>query len=238
MRHVHVHVHMKKCCHKVLGDIDHARSTLDKALGTKTSGSLQGTLGKLPIETAKVRLARNNARDSQKRHHLEIKAQATCSGICAQHANEHQTKGETKEAGFWASAQHTIWDMLTTEKSTICHQLSDALSNSADLINVYEKFLQGELTWEYVHSHTVELGNASQGVTGAGKSLPKVVQDAVNEVENFEFGEEGFQIAKLFLSSLGTERSLQETHVRIEIERQKHLNEIIKKAMISRGCAQ
>jgi hypothetical protein len=109
MGNFYVHVHMKKCCQGALGDIDRAKGALDKAKGTKAKGSLKDTLGKLPIEVAKGRLKGGGTGSGHHADPIERKAQATCAEICAKHAEEHQNKGETKEASFWVAAQHTIW---------------------------------------------------------------------------------------------------------------------------------
>ena len=82
---------------------------------------------------------------------------------------------------------------------TVCADLRSALADSERVIELYKQFLAGNVTWEDMTSQIQTIGNAAQGVTGAGREKPKIVQDAINEVEEFGFEEVG-QMGSLALT--------------------------------------
>lgn len=82
-----------------------------------------------------------------------------------------------------------------------------------------------------------ELGNAWEGVTPEGKKLPQVVQEAVAEVEKFDFGEEGQQVLRLFWKTISdSDVGLQREKAKIEIERQQHFDDVLLRKMKENRC--
>jgi hypothetical protein len=114
MGNFYVHVHMKKCCQETLEHIDRAKAALDKAKGQKTKSSLKDQLGKMPIDTAAKHVPSGITEIAENFSHtdpVERKAQIMCTDTCAQHAAEHLSRGETKEASFWSAARSSIWNV-------------------------------------------------------------------------------------------------------------------------------
>jgi RHS repeat-associated protein len=104
-------------------------------------------------------------------------------------------------------------------------EAQDAIENSSQVIGLYDQFLSGKITFEEVNRHRQEIGNASQGVTEAGRRLPQIVQDATAEVEEFELNEEGQQGVRLFFGSM---TDFEKTWTAIEKERQWHLIDVLR----------
>lgn len=124
------------------------------------------------------------------------------------------------------------------EKRANCSALHAALLDSNLVIENYRKFLRGESTWEEMMSHLTTIGNAFQGVVGEGRRLPPVVQEAVEEVERFDFGEEGVQgTSLLWIALTGTDEALRTEKARIEIQRQEHFNSIVARKQSEIGCS-
>jgi hypothetical protein len=129
-------------------------------------------------------------------------------------------------------------DPVGAAPTDVCKDLCDALTDSMAVIALYNQFLSGAVTWEDMQARRTIVGNAAQGVVGQGLNRPKVVQDAIAEVEKFNPSEEGWQMAKqLWSSVVGSDRDLQETWTRNEIDRQTHYNDILLRKMAENACA-
>ena len=79
------------------------------------------------------------------------------------------------------------------------------------------------------------IGNAAQGVAGAGRERPQIVQEAIGEVESFGFEELG-HMGRLALGLLGSDEFFHSQWVRNEIERQSHYNLVLIRKMCENGC--
>ena len=120
----------------------------------------------------------------------------------------------------------------------VCQQLQQALDNSQGVIHLYERFLAGQVDWKTVKSQTTEVGNAAQGVVGEGLNAPQAVQEAIAELEEFEFGEEGVQGLDIFWGVISEdENEVRKRWAKLEIDRQKHFNEIVLRKMKEQGCS-
>ena len=115
----------------------------------------------------------------------------------------------------------------------ICSDLRDALADSRRVIATHSSFLAGDITWEDLLSRIRMVGNAAQGVAGAGHDLPEVVQQAIEEVEEFGFEELSQMASMLGALIFGGER---QQWARNEIERQKHFNLVLLRLMQEHGC--
>jgi hypothetical protein len=145
-----------------------------------------------------------------------------------------QQRGQKSEIGLRIQRQDDA--ETATAVDVVCDALRTQLENSGRVITLYRKFLAGNVTWKEVQSQIQEVGNAAQGVTGAGHALPQVVQDAIAEVESFGL-EEIQQGGALFWELLvGDEESFHIQWVTNEIERQQHLNLVLIEAMYKHGC--
>lgn len=121
----------------------------------------------------------------------------------------------------------------------ICEALRTALENSRRVIALYHEFLAGNVDWKTMRSHTQTIGNAAQGVTGAGHSLPQVVQDAIEEVESFgleELGHFGRLLVGLPSLVFGSGEFFQRQWATNEIERQEHFNLVLIESLYEHGC--
>jgi len=120
-----------------------------------------------------------------------------------------------------------------------CADLRAALVDSQQVIALYKSFLAGDVSWPDMRAQTQMVGNAAQGVTGAGLAKPKIVQDAIAEVESFGFEEIG-QMGSLALSTLpmvvGNDDIFQRQWVTNEIERQRHFNFVLTRLMYENAC--
>ncbi len=110
-------------------------------------------------------------------HHtdpIERKAQATCAEICAKHAEEHQNKGETKEASFWVMAQHTIWHVTPQVEAGSSGSSAESAADSATS-----------------ETHPATQGNAGTaptpgaGTSGTTPSLPYVGMSQFAQARGF-----------------------------------------------------
>ncbi len=119
--------------------------------------------------------------------------------------------------------------------AAICQALKSQMENSGKVIALYRKFLAGAVTWKDVQSQIKMVGNAAQGVTAEGQKLPKVVQDAIAEVESFGL-EEIQHMGRLLWGFTGDDHFFHVQWVTNEIERQQHLNEVLIKAMYQYKC--
>lgn len=121
----------------------------------------------------------------------------------------------------------------------VCEDLLSALRNSTRVIDLYEAFMEGDVEWQALQSQTRQLGNAAQGVTGAGLELPQIVQDAINEVEEFGF-EELRHAGRLTLGLpsivFGSGDFFHRQWVANEIERQNHYNLVLIRYMYENSC--
>ncbi len=127
----------------------------------------------------------------------------------------------------------------TTDEEEVCDALRSQLENSRRVIALYREFLAGSVDWETMQSQTQTIGNAAQGVTGAGHDLPQVVQDAIEEVESFgleELGHMGRLIVGLPSLAFGSGEFFHRQFVTNEIERQQHLNLVIIESLYAHGC--
>ena len=134
---------------------------------------------------------------------------------------------------------HSMHSNLVQFSNGVCEDLRPALSNSVRVIELYREFLDGNIEWEEMQSQTRMIGNAAQGVVGAGRELPQIVQDAINEVESFGFEEIGHMERLVWgLPSLvlGSGEFFQSQWVRNEIERQNHFNRVIIRYMYENAC--
>ena len=98
-----------------------------------------------------------------------------------------QQRGQTSETGLRIQRQDD--GETATAVDVVCAALRTQLENSGRVIALYREFLAGNVTWAEVQSQIQMVGNAAQGVTGAGLDLPQVVQDAIAEVESFGWEE-------------------------------------------------
>jgi len=132
---------------------------------------------------------------------------------------------------------HSMYSNLV--QFQVCEYLRSALSNSERVIELYREFLDGNVEWEEIQSHIEQIGNAAQGVTGAGQELPQITQDAINEVESFGLEELG-HLARMLLGLpslvLGSGEFFQSQWVRNEIERQSHFNLVLIRYMYENEC--
>lgn len=121
------------------------------------------------------------------------------------------------------------------EEDDVCEALRSALDNSRRVIALYHRFLAGNIDWDSMRSQLRTIGNAAQGVTGAGHDLPQVVQDAIEEVESFGV-EEILHMGRLIVGFFGSDEYFQRQWVTNEIERQQHFNLVIIESMYAHGC--
>jgi Domain of unknown function (DUF4157) len=141
----------------------------------------------------------------------------------------HRKEGETP------SGQS---DTTVSDTETVCSDLRSALSDSMQLIELYQKFLDGNVKWEEMQSQRQPIGNAAQGVVGAGLDKPQIVQDAVEEVEAFGFEEFG-HMGRLVIGAIGllvNDESFQRQWATNEIERQNHYNLVLIRYMYENSC--
>jgi hypothetical protein len=95
-----------------------------------------------------------------------------------------------------------------------------------------------------MRSRLVEVGNALEGVNSEGKKLPQSVQEAIAEVEQREFNEEGVQALKLvpFIwralreETPAAQDALTKERIQHEIVRQKHFDEVVTRMRKENGC--
>jgi len=145
-----------------------------------------------------------------------------------------QQRGQTSETGLRIQRQDDGGTAATVDE--VCKALRTQLENSGRVIALYHEFLAGNVTWEEMQSQIRMVGNAAQGVTGAGLDLPQVVQDAIAEVESLGLEEIQQGGALLWELIAGDTESFHTQWVRNEIERQQHLNRVLIEAMYSHGC--
>lgn len=122
-----------------------------------------------------------------------------------------------------------------SQSSEVCEALRSALANSIQVIELYNEFKEGNIQWEDMQSQRRTIGNAAQGVVGAGLELPQIVQEAISEVESFGF-EEITHMGRLALGFLGSDEFFQSQWVTNEIERQNHYNLVLIRFMYENGC--
>ena len=145
-----------------------------------------------------------------------------------------QQRGQTGAIGLQIQRQDD--GTTATAADEVCAALRTQLENSGRVIALYHEFLAGNVTWEEMQSQIRMVGNAAQGVTGAGLDLPQVVQDAIAEVESLGLEEIQQGGALLWELIAGDTESFHTQWVRNEIERQQHLNLVLIEAMYSHGC--
>ena len=145
-----------------------------------------------------------------------------------------QQRGQTSETGLRIQRQDD--GETATAVDVVCAALRTQLENSGRVIALYREFLAGNVTWAEVQSQIQMVGNAAQGVTGAGLDLPQVVQDAIAEVESFGWEEVQQGGALLWELAVGDEAAVRTQWIRNEIERQQHLNLVLIEAMYEHGC--
>lgn len=143
--------------------------------------------------------------------------------------------------GYWSSSYQVQFDngpgsTATAADEEACEALRSAFDNSRRVIALYREFLAGNIEWEAMRAQTRTIGNAAQGVTGAGHDLPQIVQDAIEEVESFGFEEIRQGGALLWEGIFGSDESFQRQWVRNEIERQQHYNLVLIRMMYEHGC--
>jgi len=127
-------------------------------------------------------------------------------------------------------------DAAAATDEAACEALRSALDNSRRVIALYREFLAGDVEWDDMRAQTQMIGNAAQGVAGAGHDLPQIVQDAIEEVESFGLEEMGQAGALLWEGLFGDDTSFQRQWVRNEIERQHHFNLVLIRMMYEHGC--
>jgi hypothetical protein len=127
----------------------------------------------------------------------------------------------------------------TTTQEEVCEALRSALDNSRRVITLLREFLAGNVDWDTMQSQIQTVGNAAQGVVGAGHALPQVVQDAIEELESFGF-EELLHLGRLAVGlpslAFGSGEFFQRQWATNEIERQQHFNLIVIESMYAHGC--
>lgn len=118
-----------------------------------------------------------------------------------------------------------------------CQDLRSALSDSEQVVAGYKQFLAGETAWNDLVSKLVPIGNAWEGAVGPGDKAPQAVKEAIEEVEAFDFGEEGSQMLKLTWVAISADQAeLQRAKAEIEIQRQEHFNDVIRRKMRENNC--
>ncbi|MFT3770539.1 MAG: hypothetical protein QM820_34350 [Minicystis sp.] len=123
------------------------------------------------------------------------------------------------------------------KKAQYCGDMAKALSDSDRTILAYQHFLDGKMSWKDLTSNMTQLGNAWSGVTPEGMKLAPPVRDAIAEVEQFDFGEEGAQMLKAAWTLIsGDDVALQQAKAGWEIQRQKHFQEVIRRKQGECGC--
>lgn len=98
MGDIFIHLRMKECCRSGLKELDtHKKMAKHKsgALGVK---SLFDLLSGKTIDAAKAAIPPAELGTDGK---IEALTRAACEMICTKHAEEHCTRGETHEGGFW-----------------------------------------------------------------------------------------------------------------------------------------
>ena len=158
------------------------------------------------------------------------------SALIRQTSTEYSFPDETVTSTGTATEQRGA---ATSGVAQECADLRAALESSEEVIQNYRDFLAGKLSWQDLRSKIQVIGNAAQGVVGAGKTLPPVVQEAIEEVESFGLEEiEGMGELTLGIAGYlaGDEEFLNEQRARIEIERQKHYNFVLIRYMYDRAC--
>jgi hypothetical protein len=120
-----------------------------------------------------------------------------------------------------------------------CGALRDALANSMQVIELYQRFLAGRVRWNEVQSHLRTTGIAGQGVVGGGRNLPQIVQDAINEAERYHLEDIrhlGRLVAGLPSLIVGEGEFFNRQRATNEIERQNRLNLILIRKMYENAC--
>lgn len=105
MRDIFVHLRMKLCCRSILKELDtHKKKAKHKGgvLGVK---SLFELLSEKTIDDAKAAIPES---EQETEGEIEVVTRAVCEKICTKHAEEHETKGELAEGGFWHDLEGAI----------------------------------------------------------------------------------------------------------------------------------
>lgn len=121
----------------------------------------------------------------------------------------------------------------------VCTDLRSALSNSIQVIELLEDYLAGNIEWGEVREHIRTVGMAGEGVVGAGRDLPPIVQDAINEAEGWRFEDIthfGRMVIGLPSLAFGSGEFFNEQWSRNEIERQNRLNLVYIQYMYENNC--
>ncbi len=98
MGDIYVHVRMKECCRKTLGDIDKRKAKAKIKGGVLGHKSLAAILGEKTIDDALVALTGGGRGIGGE---LERLTREACALVCDKHAKAHHGKGEKEEAAFW-----------------------------------------------------------------------------------------------------------------------------------------
>lgn len=101
MGDIFVHIRMKACCRMALADIDKEKNKAKGSSGIMGIASLATMLGEKTIDAAKVAIPAGGAMSTGGNAEMERVTRALCAKLCDTHAQEHEGKGETEEAGFW-----------------------------------------------------------------------------------------------------------------------------------------
>jgi hypothetical protein len=166
--------------------------------------------------------------------HADAVADAVVRGESAESLLDRY--GTTRWSGSVQVQHRNGSGSTTTAEEEVCEALRSAFDNSRRVIALYREFLAGNVNWDEMRDQTRTIGNAAQGVTGAGHDLPQVVQDAIEEVESFGLEEIQQGGALLWESIVGDDESFHTQWVRNEIERQQHFNLVLIRMMYENGC--
>jgi len=169
--------------------------------------------------------------NDQHEQHADMVAEAVVTGQSAEHLLDSYIGTGPTNAN---QVQYQDGPELS-EQEQICQDLRLQYDNSRQVIAMYRNFQAGEIDWETLQSHRVSIGNAAEGVTEAGKKLPPVVQEAIEEVESFGL-EEVKHAARLMYGMTGSDDFFHQQWVLNEIERQLHLNKVLIEYMYANGC--
>ncbi len=167
--------------------------------------------------------------------HADAVADAVVRGESAEHLLDGY-RGTRWSNSAQVQHQNGSGSTTTAENEEDCEALRSAFDNSRRVIALYRKFLDSNVDWEAMREQTRMIGNAAEGVAGAGHDLPQVVQDAIEEVESFGLEEIQQGGALLWEGVFGDDESFQRQWVRNEIERQQHYNLVIIESMYAHGC--
>jgi hypothetical protein len=121
------------------------------------------------------------------------------------------------------------------DKVNPCEDLRSALSGSKQVIELFREFLDRKITWDQMQSQRTPIGNAAQGVVGAGQAMPQIVQQAIKEVESWGL-EEMWQGGRQLWSVLWGSEATQRQWATNEIERQEHFNLVLVRYMQENAC--